>query len=200
MKLRIDMLLRRKYSNNPVQLGFQKGKSTEGAILRATELQHRGQNCIAVLDLSAAYDTVPRDFLIQRMRSVLPPVVCRMAEALLRPSWISTIRDPGRWFVIDKGVPQGSPLSPSLYNLFMDEFADRICAVSGDIADIPAVLFADDVLLTAKSPEGLQTLLVIATKWGEDRQRRGTQKAGKSEIQVSKETKDESRTPRWWTE
>ncbi len=38
------------------------------------------------------------------------------------------------------------------------------------VADVPEVLFADDVLLTAKSATGLQELLDIASKWGEDRQ------------------------------
>ncbi len=161
----IDILLRRSYSNNPVHLRFQKGKSTEVGTLRATELQNRGQKCVAVLNLSVAYETVPRGFLIQHMRSVLLPSICGMAEAPLGPSCISTIGDSEkRWFLIDKGVPQGSPLSPSLYNLFLCEFAERIFSVSGDIADIPTVLFVDDVLLTVKSPEGLQALLDIATK------------------------------------
>ncbi len=53
---------------------------------------------------------------------------------------------------MDRGVPQGSPLSPSLYNLFMDEFAERVSGVSEEVANVPAVLFADDVLLTAKTP------------------------------------------------
>ncbi len=36
----------------------------------------------------------------------------------------------------------------------MDEFAERVAAVPMDVSDVPAVLFADDVLLTAKSPLG----------------------------------------------
>ncbi len=34
----IDIILKKLYSNNPLQLGLQPGKSTETAILRATEL------------------------------------------------------------------------------------------------------------------------------------------------------------------
>ncbi len=74
------ILLRKSYSNNPMQLGFQKRKSPEGAILRATELQNIGQSCIAALDLTAAYDSVPRGPLIQRMREVLQKNLCDMIE------------------------------------------------------------------------------------------------------------------------
>ncbi len=77
----------------------------------------------------------------------------------MSPSWISTIGDPEKnWFVVDRGVAQGSPLSPTLYN-FMDEFAERVSAIPAHMSDVPAVLFADDVLLSAKSPEGLQILM-----------------------------------------
>ncbi len=33
----------------------------------------------------------------------------------------------------------------------MDEFAERVSGVSKEVADVPAVLFADDVQLTAKN-------------------------------------------------
>ncbi len=80
MKSALDILLRKSYSNNPMQLRFQKGKSTEVAILRAAELQNRGQGCIAALDLTAAYDSVPRGPLTQLMRKVLPKSLCDMIE------------------------------------------------------------------------------------------------------------------------
>ncbi len=85
----IDILLRRKYSNNVLQLGFQKGKSTERAILRATELQRRGQRCITVLDLSAAYDTVPRELFDKAHENV--PASCCVQYGRSIPSAIMDI-------------------------------------------------------------------------------------------------------------
>ncbi len=171
MESAVDCKFRNIYSNNPMQLGFQKGKSNESAVLRATELQHKGQRSIAVLDLTAAYDSVPRIHIRERVRKFLPRTLSDMFEAFLAPAWISTLGDTKeRWFVVDRGVPQGFPLSPNLYNIFMDEFAERLNEVSREVVDVPEVLFADDVLLTAKSASGLQELLEIASKWGEDRQ------------------------------
>ncbi len=60
-----------------------------------------------------------------------------MVEAFMTPSWV------------DRGVPQGSPLSRTLYNIFMDEFAERVAAMPMDVSDVPAVRFPEDVMLAA---------------------------------------------------
>ncbi len=74
----------------------------------------------------------------------------------MSPSWISTIGDPEKHsFVVDRGVAQGSPLSPTRYNLFIDDFPERVSTIPAHMSDVPEVLFADDVLLSERSPEGL---------------------------------------------
>ncbi len=111
-----------------------------------------------------------------------------MAEAFLVPSWISTVGDTrNQCFVVDRCVPQGSPLSPSLYNLFVDEFAERVSGTHSDAAYVPALLFADDVLITAKSPTGPQALLGIASNWAIDRQMTWNTEKGKSGVLLSRE-------------
>ncbi len=145
------------------------------------------------LDLTAAYDSVPREPLIQRMRKLLPKNLCDMIEVFLTPSWINTAGDTTKnWFFVDRGVLQGSNLSPSLYNLFMDEFADRITQVPRETADLAAVLFADDVLLSAKSPERLQSLLDIASAWAQDYQMAWNTKPGKHEVVLSTDTRSQT--------
>ncbi len=50
---------------------------------------------------------------------------------------------------------------------------------------------ADDVLLTDKTPSGLQVLLHIATKWATENQMNWNTKAGKSEVLISAETRNQ---------
>ncbi len=76
-----------------------------------------------------------------------------------------------------------------LYNLFMDEFAERVSAIPAHMSDIPAVLFADDVLLSAKSPEGLQRLMDVSTNWAKERGMTWSTEKDKSEILESEETR-----------
>ncbi len=72
------------------------------------------------------------------------------------------------------------------------EFAERVSAIPREVADVPAVLFADDVLLTAKTSTGLQTLLDIASKWANDRQMAWNTKKGKREVLQSRATRHQT--------
>ncbi len=77
----------------------------------------------------------------------------------------------------------------------MDESADMISQVPRETADVPAVLFVDDVLLSAKSPEGLQNLLDIVSGWAQDYQMVWNTKPGKVKFysQPTKQSKIHSR-------
>jgi len=65
-----------------------------------------------------------------------------------------------------RGVVQGSSLSPALYNMFMDSFAEAV--LNGDMECIIAlIMFADDVQLRAKTRQGMQKLLDAAGIWAD---------------------------------
>ncbi len=74
----------------------------------------------------------------------------------------------------------------------MDEFAERMCAAPKHWADVPAVLSADDALLSAKTPTALQGLLDIVTYWAEERGMIWNTKRGKSEILLLDDTENHS--------
>ncbi len=69
------------------------------------------------------------------------------------------------WFTIDRGVAQGSPLSPCLYNIFMDPFAEALDKAPQPTTREPCKLFADNVKLLAMTAGGLQHSLDLASTW-----------------------------------
>jgi len=88
--------------------------------------------------------------------------------------------------VMKVGVPEGSPLSPSIFNLYIDKLAQRLDRVSHRIANIPATIYADDVVIFAKSAKGLRRLLEICTKWAEKYGMTWATEPGKSSVLVPK--------------
>lgn len=66
---------------------------------------------------------------------------------------------------LGRGVPEGSPLSPCLFNLFVDTLGQRLLDVPRIVSAWPANIFADDVKLVARTWDGLQELLHNCTTW-----------------------------------
>ena len=67
------------------------------------------------------------------------------------------------WFSRSKGVLQGSPLSPYLFNIFVDELLEDL---NDGATIIPRSLFyADDGTLLASSSSEVQRLLDIVAAW-----------------------------------
>ena len=74
--------------------------------------------CIAVLELKAAYDSELREVLANRLFKVLPRKIAEIVYTTLAPSIISTAGDDLNYrFTVDRGVAQGSMLSPDLLNI-----------------------------------------------------------------------------------
>ena len=88
--------------------------------------------------------------------------------------------------VLTCGVQQGSPVSPALFNIFIDELALDIENRARFDVERAAIFYADDVLLLGKSEWEVQRLLDIATQWA---QRSGmTWNTSKSHIIVPADT------------
>jgi len=98
--------------------GFREGKSAHQAIMQARQYQSEGKQWVVDMDLAKFFDEVNHDRLIMRIKS---KVNDRSLLQLLRKYLKSGIMIDGVTTIREKGTPQGSPLSPLLSNIVLDE-------------------------------------------------------------------------------
>ncbi len=77
------------------------------------------------------------------------------------------------YFSQERGVRQGCCLSPTLFNIYINESADLLKQSDSPIlqllhTEVKYLLYADDLIILSKTPEGLQNNLNILTKYCHD--------------------------------
>ena len=153
------------------QGGFRARRSTidQAAALHETILQHRlkyNRNpCVAYLDVTAAYDSVPRDILWNILRSKdMPMELLRILQALF-DNCTSRVIIGGKEsnsLPHECGLLQGSSLSPVLYSAYINGVAQearKTATVTLNGEPIGALLYADDIALVANNERSLQLAL-----------------------------------------
>src|SRR6185503_11709786 len=132
---------------------------------RARRKQGKETYC-CFLDMRKAYDTVFRNGLWSRLLEVgLRGKLWRVLRNLysIVESCVLVGDERTDWFSLDEGLRQGCILSPRLFAIFIDGMARAVKnAKTRDILEklkLSTLLFADDALLIASSPEELQFLL-----------------------------------------
>lgn len=118
--------------------------------------------CIASLDLSKAFDSVSHESIYSALRRV---GLCSRFVDYLRGlylqsgTFIQTAGQCSRALSVSKGVRQGDPLSPLIFNVVVDMALRAIPHTVGYALGshlVNALAFADDVILVASTPLGLQ--------------------------------------------
>lgn len=137
---------------------YRPGRSVRQAVARVAELRDAGFVHIADSDVSAFFDNIPAARLLARVASVLPD---RSLLPLLRQWLAAPVQtDEGTCQPLT-GIAQGSPLSPLLANLYLDEFDEMIAAVP----DRHLIRYGDDFVILCRDAESAERALEDASHW-----------------------------------
>jgi hypothetical protein len=153
---------------HPAQAGFRRSYSTysNAAVVHAL-LSSKARSTAVFLDFKSAFDVIDHQRLDAKLAARGCPGTLRLLiQNLMFLNLKSRILINGRvtdWFSRSRGVFQGSPLSPWLFNLFVD---DLLHQVNAQAPEIPLCLFyADDGVIITHSKTDLAQLLRIVEDW-----------------------------------
>ena len=180
-----ELILRDKFSRylstSSYQYGFMNKSSTNHALFCLREtinyyVDHGSRVFCSFLDASKAFDRLVHSGLFSKLidrgipKCFLDILITWYDGLQCRVRWDGFL---GTWFSVTAGVRQGGILSPSLYNIYVDDLVALLkasgvgCHISNIFA--AALLYADDICILAPSLKGLQKLLDICSdfcvKW-----------------------------------
>lgn len=98
--------------------GFRPKRNAHQAVAQSLENINSGYQNIVDIDLKSFFDEVAHDVLLEL---IFKKVKCRASLKLLRSFLRAPIQINGKLHKRRKGVPQGSPLSPLLSNILLNE-------------------------------------------------------------------------------
>ena len=144
----------------PVSYGFRPHRSAHDAVLVAQRVIQEGYRWVVEVDLDAFFDRVNHDMLMARVaRKVEDKRLLKLIRAYLEAG----IMAGGVVQATGVGTPQGSPLSPLLSNIVLDDF-DQLFWSRGH----RFVRYADDLRVFLKSKRAAYRVLEVATRFFEE--------------------------------
>jgi len=163
----------------PEQFGFRYKEECISLFISIREICQRRANTdaftyLAFLDLKKAYDTVPIYNILTKLKHIgirgkcLQFITELYKTSKARVSLNNKLSDE---FEIFRGVRQGCPLSPILFNIFINSILDGCSnhgVQIGENSTCCGGLFADDIVLMAPSKKSLKRLLSHVNKWANE--------------------------------
>lgn len=143
IKLVIEPILEPTFSDR--SFGFRPGKNQQQAVQEAKRIVESGKEFVVDIDLSKFFDRINHDRLIHRLKNhIVDKRVLRLIGMILRSgAMIEGIKAP-----TTEGSVQGSPLSPLLSNVVLDELDKEL-----EQRGLEFCRFADDCATYSSKPK-----------------------------------------------
>ncbi len=123
--------------------GFRTGKSQHQAIEYVRGLVAEGYSWCAAIDLQSFFDEIPHDLVLKLIRRRIADE--RLVTLIARALKAGVVVE-GEFERTTKGVPQGSPLSPILSNIVLNELDQEL-----ERRGLKYARWADDFVLLLQS-------------------------------------------------
>lgn len=153
---------------NEFQAGFREGYSTVDNIFNLFNIlkikfNERKKIYCFFIDFKAAFDTIGRNALFYKLQRMgisakFLKVIKELYENTEAAVWDG--ENLSEWFTTSMGVKQGCLLSPLLFALFINDMHEYIGGgITLDDLTIRMLMYADDIVIFAESPEQLQEMI-----------------------------------------
>jgi RNA-directed DNA polymerase len=137
--------------------GFRPERSTKDALRRVAELLKAGYVHVVDADLHNYFDTIPRQLLLERVRSkVADGKVLELVEAYLDQD----VMEGAKSWTPERGTPQGAVISPLLSNVYLDSLDHQMAQRGYEM-----VRYADDFVILCRSQSEAQSALTEVEEW-----------------------------------
>ena len=182
MNTRLNEFLEENQILNKEQIGFTAKNRCPDHIFTLRSVvnkyveDQKGKVYACFIDFRKAFDTVWHDGLFHKLQEIgINGHFLETLKNIYKNTKCAVKLDDKltQFFQCKKGVRQGDPLSPTLFNIFLNDLFKELrlgnCdPVSLDNSDpFNALAYADDIVLLSTSKEGLQKALDITEKYCE---------------------------------
>jgi group II intron reverse transcriptase/maturase len=148
----IEPLLEKEFED--CSFAYRKGRSVKQAVYKIRDYYDKGYRWVVDADIDAFFDSVDHKLLLAKFKQYIhDPQIQRLVEL-----WLAAeIWDGTSLKVCQKGIPQGSPISPILANLFLDELDEKLLRKG-----YKYIRFADDYVILCKKEEEAENGLELS--------------------------------------
>jgi group II intron reverse transcriptase/maturase len=141
----------------PSNYGFRRGRSQHEAIRTVREKVKQGYRWCAAVDLKSYFDEIPHDLIFKLLRRRIADE--RLLTLVARGLKAGVIVE-GKLEKTTKGVPQGSPFSPMLSNIVLNEMDHEL-----ENRGLFHARWADDFIILVKSERSAQRVMQRITDY-----------------------------------